>query len=141
MSARLDLTIHDKAGNRKCMIEFKNISGDADSYWKDFVKLAKEFKKLNNPECLCYFVSIAEASDGGTIENSKGKGLKSKFINIRKKNEEGKNPQNLFDNTTFICHSINPKGKGFKTIYARKDNGAKVPERWELHEELFWDAQ
>ena len=140
MSARLDMTIHDKSGKRICLIEFKNNSGTPESHWKDFVKLAKDFNKLEDPQCLCYFVSIAKASDGGTIQNSKGEGIVSKFEEIKKMNREESNLGKLFDHVTYICHSIEPKGKGFQTIYARKGDNENNSLGWVLHNELFEDC-
>ena len=140
MSARLDMTIHDKSGKRICLIEFKNNSGTPESHWKDFVKLAKDFNELKDPQCLCYFVSIAKASDGGTIQNGKGEGIVRKFEEIKKMNREESNLGKLFDHVTYICHSIEPKGKGFQTIYARKGDNENNSLGWVLHNELFEDC-
>ena len=106
-SAQFDLVIFDESKKRVCLIEFKNNSNDAEEHEKDFLKLSVE----GNEDTLCYFISIAESSNGGTLGN-KDRGILHK-MELSKNNKEIN-----FDNIVYICHCIDDNnGNGFKTIY------------------------
>ena len=114
------MVIYNEKKERVCLIEFKNNSAGEGSHEKDFLKLSVE-----GGGKLCYFISIAKASDSGTFG-----GIKNKL------NEVAKNKAIGFDNITYICHCIDDhNGKGFKTIYAGivKSNF----DGWEEKDELF----
>lgn len=102
-SAQFDMVIYNESKERVCLIEFKNNSNNAGKHEKDFLKLSVEGKGR-----LCYFISLAESSNGGTLIQ----GIIPKF------NRFADNDEICYDNITFICHCINKRGKGFKTIYA-----------------------
>lgn len=114
-SVQFDLVIFDAEGNRRCLIEFKNNSAGSYEHAKDFLKLSEESKESDH---LCYFISIAGSSDGGTIgTNSREKGILPKLKNMQT------DPEIKFDKTTYVCHSLIKRGNGFKTIYIRKVGG------------------
>ena len=110
-SAQFDMVIYDESKERVCLIEFKNNSNDAGEHEKDFLKLSVEGK---GKEKLCYFISLAESSDNGTLgENQDAKqGIIPKFKRFKD------NDEICYDNITYICHCINNRGTGFNTIYA-----------------------
>ena len=112
-SAQFDVVIHDESKKRRCLIEFKNNSTDARKHEKDFKKLSKD-----GDGKLCYFISIAESSDAGTLGETDGakEGMIPKFKRF------ANNDEISFDNITYICHCLNNRGKhpkkGFDTVYA-----------------------
>lgn len=110
-SAQFDMVIFNESKERVCLIEFKNNSNDAGEHEKDFLKLSVEGK---GKEKLCYFISLAESSDNGTLgENQDAKqGIIPKFKRFKD------NDEICYDNITYICHCINNRGTGFNTIYA-----------------------
>lgn len=110
-SAQFDMVIFNESKERVCLIEFKNNSNDAGEHEKDFLKLSVEGKGK-----LCYFISLAESSDNGTLgENQDAKqGIIPKFKRF------ADNDEICYDNITYICHYINNRGTGFNTIYAGK---------------------
>ena len=120
VSAQFDMVIYDEKKERVCLIEFKNNCAGEGPHEKDFLKLSVE-----GGGKLCYFISIAKASDSGTLG-----GIMDKL------NEVAKNKAISFDNITYICHCIDDHNvKGFKTIYAGivKSNF----DGWEEKDELF----
>ena len=70
-SGNIDLTIHDKQGNRICLIEFKALNPKRADYQKDFCKLVMEDKK--NKDLLRYFIQIVENVDSRTMRNIREK--------------------------------------------------------------------
>lgn len=113
-SANFDMVIFNESKERKCLIEFKNnSSSDAGEHEKDFLKLTVE-----GADKLCYFISIAESSDSGTL----GKKQDAKTGIIPKFKRFADNDEICYKNITYICHCINNRGKkekkGFDTIYA-----------------------
>lgn len=108
-SAQFDMVIYDESKERVCLIEFKNNSNDAGEHEKDFLKLSFEGKGK-----LCYFISLAESSDNGTL----GEKPDAKQGIIPKFKRFSKNDEICYDNITYICHCINNRGSGFDTIYA-----------------------
>ena len=124
-SAQFDMVIYDESKERVCLIEFKNNKNDAGEYEKDFLKLSVE----GSDDFLCYFISIAESSNSGTIgEKSDTRGIIPKFKSFKNNNEIS------FNNITYICHCINNRGKGFDTIYA---GTVKGDFKWKEKSELF----
>ncbi len=109
VSAQFDMVIYNKNKERVGLIEFKNNSGKSGEHEKDFLKLSVE-----GGGKLCYFISIAKASNSGTLgETNNSKGIIHKF------KEVAKNGKISFDNITYICHCLDDhNGKGFKTIFA-----------------------
>jgi len=67
-SAQFDMVIFNESKERICLIEFKNNSNDAGEHEKDFLKLSVE----GGANKLCYFISIAESSDSGTLGEKDG---------------------------------------------------------------------
>lgn len=76
-SANIDLTIHDSAGNRICLIEFKANNPDKLDYEKDFLKLNNEQATLK------YFVQIVESCNRATIDSLESKTSKSGVAKYR----------------------------------------------------------
>jgi len=106
VSAQFDLVISDKNKNRVCLIEFKNNSrSTGGEHEKDFLKLSVEGEGK-----LCYFISIAQASNSDTIDGI-----------IKKLNSSRGNKNICLTSITYICHCLNNRGKkekkGFDTIY------------------------
>ena len=125
-SAQFDMVIYNESKKRVCLIEFKNNSNDAGEHEKDFLKLSVE-----GNEKLCYFISLAESSDNGTLGESQDakQGIIPKFERF------SKNDEICYDNITYICHCINNRGTGFNTIYAGK--GVKGNFGWEKKSKIF----
>lgn len=117
-SAQFDMVIFDESKERRCLIEFKNNNNDAGEHEKDFLKLSVE-----GVDKLCYFISIAESSDSGTLGEKKD----AKTGIIPKFKRFADNDEICYKNITYICHCINNRGKtqkkGFDTIYAGIVNG------------------
>ena len=64
-SGNIDVGIYDKSTSTfACLIEFKALNPEQDSYSKDFLKLLCDEKGLTN-----YFVQVIKNSDSGTILN------------------------------------------------------------------------
>ena len=126
MSAKFDMVIYNEKKERVCLIEFKNNSGDAGAHEKDLLKLSVEGSGK-----LCYFISIAKASNSGTLgETNSTRGIIPKFKKV------AENKAISFENITYICHCIDDhNSKGFKTIYAGivKSNF----DGWEKKNKLF----
>ena len=93
-SANIDVCIHDKTGNRVCLIEFKALNPKQNDYLKDFVKLNEENVSP------AFFVQLLKAQDSGTIKNILEK-IESSIISVN-----------------YVCHTINPKCR--KTEYISK---------------------
>lgn len=125
-SAQFDMIIYNESKERVCLIEFKNNSNDAGEHEKDFLKLSVEGKGK-----LCYFISLAESSDNGTLGESQDakQGIIPKFKRF------ADNDEICYDNITYICHCINNRGTGFNTIYAGK--GVKGNFGWEKKSKIF----
>lgn len=128
ISAQFDLVIFNKSKQRVCLIEFKNNKGDAGEHAKDFLKLSSE-----GDGKLCYFISIAESSNNGTLgDKDATKGIIPKFKKIKEQNTEIK-----FGNITYICHCLNKSDGGFKTIYAGIIHEKSKKYEWDCKPEIF----
>lgn len=92
-SGNIDLCIHNKKGERICLIEFKALNPKAADYSKDFVKLINEAKE--NEKVFRFFLQIIDSVDDQTIENIATE--KFRYFNP------------LID---YKCYSIDPKRSG-----------------------------
>ena len=95
-SAMIDLCIHNKKGERICLLEFKAQNPPASSYKKDFLKLSKE-------KGLAFFVHILEKQDKLTMKNIKKKKIGSSL-----------------GDTNYICHTIKGDYHGTQYISAKE---------------------
>ena len=77
VSARTDLSIHDKNFNRLCLIEFKALNPKKKNYEKDILKLQRGSVELK------YFIHIIKNYNKGTIKNLKEKTCKIKATDIQ----------------------------------------------------------
>lgn len=77
VSARTDLSIHDKHFNRICLIEFKALNPKAKNYEKDILKLQRGSAELK------YFIHIIKNYNKGTLNSLKEKTDKMKDTDIQ----------------------------------------------------------
>lgn len=77
VSARTDLSIHDKYFNRICLIEFKALNPATKNFEKDILKLQHASTELK------YFIHIIKNYNRGTIDSLKEKTDKIKSTDIQ----------------------------------------------------------
>lgn len=93
ISGNMDLVIHDKSGERICLIEFKANNPEPKEMEKDLVKLTnkEEWDKIAEKPIPRYFIGIVKSSQpAGTRKN-----ILEKIYNIKKKTKDELNSETV----------------------------------------------